>query len=203
MKTLADHIVKRVQHKGKGFAFTAKDLLDLGKRSAVDKALSSLAESGTFRRICRGVYDYPKISDLLDGPVSPDIDQVAHAIARNVGARIQPSGAVAANLLGLSEQVPAKAVYLTDGLSRIVKLNGRTLTFKRTAPRELLANDKIGTVVQALLFLGRDAVTAGVVQKLRHLLSPAERRRFLKDARYTTGWITDVARSVAEERADG
>jgi hypothetical protein len=110
---------------------------------------------------------------------------------------------VAANLLGLSEQVPARAVYLTDGLSRTVAVSGRTLSFKRTAPRDLLANEKIGTLVQALLFLGRDAVGAVVIEKLRQLLSPAERTRFSKDARYTTGWIADVARSVARERGDG
>ena len=62
--------------------------------------------------MCTGVYDYPKRSELPGGDVAPDVDQVAYAIARNTGARIQPSEAVAASLLGLTDQVPARIVYL-------------------------------------------------------------------------------------------
>jgi len=155
------------------------------------------------RRVCRGVYDYHGQSDLLGGPLAPDIDQVARAIARSSGARILPTGAVAANLLGLTEQVPARATYLTDGMSRTVEFGNRTIVFERTRPRELLANDTSARVVQALLFLGRDAVTDAVVDKLRTSLTPAERRRLLKDARYSSDWIAGVARRIAEERSDG
>ena len=203
MKSIEDKIVKRIQNKGRGFSFTAKDFLDLGSRGAVDMALSSLARLGKIRRVCRGVYDYPGHSELLGGPLAPEFDQVAHAIARNTGARIQLSGAVAANLLGISEQVPAKILYLTDGLSRTVQIGSQTITFKRTRPKELLPNDKSALVVQALRFLGKEAVTADVIRKLRQALSPSERKRLLKDAMYTSDWVAEVARRIAGEHLDG
>ena len=203
MQTVANKILNRIKGKGDGFSFTAKDFLDLGTRGAVDMALSTLARSGQIRRISRGLYDYPRHSELLGGLLAPDFDQVADAIARKTGIRIQPSGALAANLLGLSEQVPAKIVYLTDGRSRTIRIGSQTITFKRTSPKELLPNEKTALVVHALRFLGKEAVTDEIIHKLRKILSPAERKRLLKDAKYTSTWVPDVVRRIAEERPDG
>lgn len=203
MKSVLDRIVKRIQNKGHGFAFTAKDFLDLGSRGSVDVALSSLAKSGKIRRVCRGVYDYPKYSEFLGKVLAPDFDQVAHAIARNTGATIQPSGALAANLLGLSEQVPAKILYLTDGLSRTVRFGTQTITFKRTRPKELLPNDMSALVVQALLFLGKGSVNDKIIRKIREALPAGDRKRLLKDAKYVSDWVADVVRRIAGENPDG
>lgn len=203
MISVENKVLNRIIHKGRRFSFTAKDFLDLGSRPSVDKALSSLVNAGTIRRLDRGLYDYPQFSELLGDLLSPDLDQVAHAIARKAGARIQASAAVAANLLGLTEQVPAKVEYLTDGLTRTVDVAGRTISFKRTGPKRLLANPTSGTVVQALLFLGRDAISDDVIARLRTRLSARERARLLKEARYATDWIADVARRVADEGGHG
>jgi hypothetical protein len=203
MKSITDQIIKRIQNKGRAFIFTAKDFLDLGNRGAVDMALSALANSGKIRRIQRGLYDYPKASELLGGTLAPDFDQVAHAIARKTGTRIQPSGAVAANLLGLSDQVPAKIVYLTDGRSRTLKIGSQTITFRQTSPKELLPNDKIALVVQALRFLGQEAVTDEVIDKIREGLSPTDRKRLQKTAKYASTWIPEAVRKIAEEQPNG
>lgn len=203
MQTVANKILNRIKGKGDGFSFTAKDFLDLGTRGAVDMALSTLARSGKIRRIRRGLYDCPSYSELLGSLLAPDFDQIAPAIARKAGIRIQPSGALAANLLGLSEQVPAKIVYLTDGRSRTIRIGSQTITFKQTSPKELLPNEKTALVVHALRFLGKEAITDEIIHKLRKILSPAERKRLLKDAKYTSTWVPDVVRRIAEERHDG
>jgi hypothetical protein len=110
---------------------------------------------------------------------------------------------MAANLLGLTEQVPAKAEYLTDGLTRSVDVAGRTISFKRTGPKQLLSNATSATVVQALMFLGRESISDDVIARLRAALDDRERRRLLMDARYASDWIAGVARRIAEERSDG
>jgi len=203
MKSVADQIVKRVQSKGRSFAFSAKDFLDLGSRGAVDMALSTLAKSGKIRRVLRGVYDYPKYSEFLGKTLAPDFDQVAQAIARKTGTRIQPTGALAANLLGLSTQVPAKVVYLTDGRSRTIRFGTQTIRFQQTSPKELMSNRKIAMVVQALRFLGKESVTDAVIRKIRQILSTAERKRLLKEAKYTSTWLPQVVRKIAGEQPDG
>lgn len=203
MKAVLDKVVSRINRRGRGFVFVAKDFLDLGSRGSIDMALAALAKNHRIRRICRGVYDYPKQSQLLGVDLVPDFDQVAQAISRNVGARIQPSEAVAANLLGLSQQVPAKIVYLSDRLNRSIKIEQQTITFRRVHPKELLRNPMSARVVQALRFLGKEAVTPDTIQKLQQILNSIQRKRLLKDARYTSAWITEVARRIVDEANHG
>src|SRR5207248_6126475 len=104
-----------------------------GARSTIDSALHRREHEGVIRRVIRGIYDYPRYSEALGGPTSPDIDKIAHALARKFAWRIQPNGATAQNLLGLSTQVPAHAVYLSDGPDRSYTVGRTTLDFEHTA----------------------------------------------------------------------
>jgi hypothetical protein len=113
MQTMHDQIVARINRCGEGKAFFVKDLLDIASRTSADVTHSKLAKNGKIRRIRRGLYDLPRVNQDLGGILSPDIDEAAHAIARRRW-KIVPDGAWAANLLGLSTQVPSKIIYLTD-----------------------------------------------------------------------------------------
>jgi hypothetical protein len=204
MQSVSDKVLSRIQRKPRGSAFSGKDFLDLASRASVDKALSTLAQAGQVRRVSRGVYDYPRVSEELGGELSPDYDQVAQAIARSNAVRIEASGAWAANLLGLSTQVPAKIVYLTNGTSRTFRVGNQAIAFERVGPRQLGA--KPGTsslVVQALRHLGKDGVDEGVIEHLRARLGPAERKSLLRDARYTPDWIFEVVKRIASQGGRG
>src|ERR1700678_2566410 len=114
MQTVDAKLISRIYGSGRGSAFTPNDFFDIGRRGAVDKALSRRTSKGTIRRLARGFYEYPREHPEL-GKLSPDIEKVAKALAGKDRIRLQPAGAYATNLLGLSEQVPAKVVFLTDG----------------------------------------------------------------------------------------
>lgn len=133
MQSIENSIKNRIYGSGKGSLFTPTQFLDLGGRDAVDKALSRLAARDTIQRLARGLYHFPKKHPVL-GVLLPKPEEIAQAIARRDVARVQPTGAYAANLLGLSEQVPAKAFFLTDGLSRKVKLGSMEISLKQTTP---------------------------------------------------------------------
>src|SRR5271166_1502505 len=142
-------ILYRIRGKGRGSVHVPGDFLDLGSRAAVDLALHRLTKKGTIRRLSRGVYDFPDQHPVL-GPLSPSADTIAQALAGRDRTRLQPAGASAANALGLSEQVPAKAVFLTDGPSRIVKVGPMTIRLRRTTPRNMAAAGRLsGMVIQA------------------------------------------------------
>jgi Family of unknown function (DUF6088) len=115
MQTMKTRILDRIRRFESGHAFMAKDFLDIASRGTVDMTLSALLRDRVIRRIRRGLYDSPKVNPDLGGTLSPDIDQTARALARRHRWTIVPEGAWAANLLGLSTQVPAKIVYLSDG----------------------------------------------------------------------------------------
>jgi hypothetical protein len=202
MQAVRDQIVATIKRFGEGKAFSAKDFLDIASRTMIDVTLASLCKEGKIRRIRRGLYDMPKVNPALGGRLSPDIDEAARAIARRQRWKIVPEGAWAANLLGLSTQVPSKIIYLTDGPNNEVPIGRRIIQFKHARPKALAGLDgKFALVVQALRHLGRDGVGPQEIEKLRAGLSPAEKRKLVKATRFGADWIYDVANSIAEKTA--
>lgn len=198
-QTIENTITYRIRGTGGGWAFSPRDFLDLAGRPTVDSALHRLMQRGEIRRVIRGIYDYPRFSKLLAEPLSPDIDQVARAIARKFRWRIQPSGATALNLLGLSTQVPARAVYLSDGPDRSYKMGRAALVFEHTALKESgFKLRESGLIVQALKSLGPDQITPEVVSKIRAWLPETLRAKVLADAKTATGWVYAAVQQIAQ-----
>ena len=135
MQAIDEKILSRFYGNGRGHVGTQNDFIDLGSRSHIDNALSRLAKNGKLKRIARGLYEYPKVDELL-GELSPNLDKVAKAMAGRDGIRLQPTGAYAANRLHLSEQVPMKVVFLTDGSSKQLKSAIKPLSFVKPAQNE-------------------------------------------------------------------
>jgi hypothetical protein len=156
------------------------------------------------RRIGRGLYEYPRNSRLLNEPLPPDLEKAAQAVARKHRWTIAPEGAMAANLLGLSQQVPAKIVFLSDGPSKSFKVGNRTLVFRHAGPKDLRMDHYSSRLVaRALRFLGKGNVNDSVIRRLRRKLKPRDRTRFLQDARYGTDWILEIAQRIAPGRRHG
>ncbi len=200
MSTIQDDILDRIRNQGRGKVFTPKDFLDLGSRDAADQSLSRLVKAGEIQRLGRGLYHFPLVNERLDIPLGPDLDEIADALARQTGSRVVPSGAVSANRLGLSTQVPAKPVYLSDGRTRQVRIGNTVFQIRHAAPKELPAGSRTSAMVfQALRHLGQAAVDHLVVAQLRRTLSAEQRQELLRDARYTTDWIAVVVRQIVQD----
>jgi hypothetical protein len=165
----------------------------------VDLTLHRLTKKGTIRRLARGVYDYPKYHPVL-GRLNPSADAIAKAVAGRDRARLQPAGAYAANLLGLSEQVPARAVFLTDGPSRTVRIGSMTVQLRQTTPRNMAAAGRLsGLVIQAFRALGRQHVTPERIAHLKRTLPADKRRALLKDLPLAPAWMHPILRALAKE----
>lgn len=201
MQTIDSKIRSRIFGKGRGAVFTPNDFLDLGSRDAVDKALSRLATQKTIRRLARGLYEYPREHTEL-GTLSPDVQKVAKALAGKDRMRLQPAGAYAANLLGLSEQVPAKAVFLTDGPSRTVKIERQEIQLRHTTPRNMAASGRLsGLLMQAFRHLGREHITPQRMAHLKRTLPAKERKQLLKDLALAPTWMHPLFRVLAESKS--
>ena len=201
IQSIDARILATIHGRGRGSVFVPADFLDLGSREAIDIALHRLARKGTIRRLARGVYDFPKQHPVL-GPLSPSADSVARALAGRDRTRLQPAGAYAANALGLSEQVPAKAVFLTDGPSRTVKIGTTTIQLRRTTARNMAAAGRLsGLLIQALRELGKEHVTPERRAHLKRTLPADKRRELIKDIRLAPAWMHPIFRELAEEDA--
>ena len=175
---------KRIFGSGRGTVFTPTTFLDLGGRDAIDQILSRLASAGTIRRLARGLYDYPKLHAVL-GPLQPSPDTIAKALAARDATRLQPAGAYAANLLGLSEQVPASIVFLTDGAGRSVQIGAVQIILRRTTPRAMATAGRLsGLLIQAFRYLGQANVTPACLDHLRQTLPATERAKLVADIRF-------------------
>ncbi len=194
---LSTRILRRVRGHGRGHVFTAADFLDLAGRNSVDQALVRLARRGKIRRIDRGVYDLPKVHPKA-GVLWPSADTVARAIARQTDSQIKVAGPHAANILGLTTQVPARPTYLTDGRSRTVQV-GRLRVALRHANRQdmLLADSKAGLAIVALRYLGRAAATPDVLDQLSSTLGDDDKARLLGVRRKIGGWLGTAVEQVA------
>lgn len=198
MHKAVNKILKRIHSNGRGWVFTPSHFEDLAGRSTVGTVLQRLHEKGTIRQLARGLYHYPKIDPQL-GLLEPDTDAIARALTGRDAIRLQASGAYAANLLGLSTQVPMKRVFLTDGLSRTVQVGRRQIVLRRTTPKNMATAGRIsGLVIQALRHIGQKQIDAAVLRKLDQRLDYDARQQLLKDIRYAPEWIAQIIRQLAD-----
>ena len=204
MTSMADKIMKRVASLPNGQRVcTPKDFLDLGSRGTVDQALSRLVKAGRLRRVGHALYDAPRISNVLKRPAPVDLDAVIEALARRDGVRIMPDGLVAANQLGLTDAVPAKASYVTDGHSRTLKIDGRTVRFRHAGPGVMQwAGKPAAPVVQALRWLGPDAAADEQVASILIRRLPDDvKSDLLENSRNLPGWALPLARRITSDHA--
>lgn len=197
MKNISESCFYFIAGHGRGWSFSPSDLAGRFTRQQVDSLLSELTRQGKIRRVARGIYDYPRYSDLLQKTLSPDIDQVAGAYARKFGWRIEVSGESALNLLGLSSQVQGRYVYLSDGPNRRYEVSGVELEFKKSALKNIgFKYRESSLLVQALKALGKEHVTPELIEKARQQIAPAQFERVLKDTQGVTGWIYETIKQI-------
>ncbi len=196
MSTITDQITRRIHAKRRGWVFTPKDFLDMGSRAAVDQVLSRLVKQDKIRRLDRGLYDFPKQHATL-GTLSPDADSIAQALATQYGDIAFPSGAMAANMLGLSTQVPAKPTYMTNGISRTKNVAGRTITFKHArVPLMRRLPDSVNYLLQALSYLGKDSIDSDVIQRCATRLDSRDVKSLSQAAAQVPGWMADILQKI-------
>ena len=204
MKTsnpVVNKLLKRIRGHGRGAVFSSADFLDLGTRAALDQALSRLVKQGAIRRLAPGLYHYPRSNPKLGGVIPPLPDDVARAVARKTGNRIIPSGAIAANILGLSTQVPTKAIYLIDGQPKKVRYGSQTIIFRSAAPRTMIVSGRVSAIIfQALRYLGQEGVTGSVSRQLRRSLSPKDKQALEKDIHHAVEWMKPILKKIVSAK---
>jgi len=194
-------VLARMRRGAEGKLFSPRDFLDLGGRAAVDQALSRLSRTERIRRVGRGLYDIPIQHSLL-GELSPGPDAVARKLAERDGERIQPTGAAAANLLGLSEQVPARFVYHTDGRPRCIHVGENIIELRKRTPRQMALTGRLsGLLVSALRWLGKGGISEARLERLRRNLSDQDRKSLLKDLPMAPTWMHPHLRFLADTPA--
>ena len=210
-KALPDHLRARIKN-GQRQVWTPVDFTDIGSRAAVDKALQRMVASGQLRRIQRGLYDKPSQNALTGKHTVPDYRAVIDAIARRDQVRWLIDGMTAANMLGLTNAVPAKIEVLVDTRLKPVTLSNQKIVFKQAAPSRLYWAGRPGMyLVQALHWLhdvmSNDVEEAAVRQTVRRLLADKETGpALLEDLKGGLSampiWMQDIVREPLSDAAE-
>lgn len=203
-QTIASKALSRIYGNGRGWVFSQVDFADLAGATTVNSVFLRLVEEGTIRRVRTGLYDYPRYSDLLQRTLGPDIFQVANALARKFRWEIQPDGASALNLMGLSTQVPAQYLFHSDGPTRQYDIDGTKISFKRVATREMkFKYPESAVIVHGLKSLGPDHINEKIIAKVRKWLPESKRSQVLRDTKAVTQWVRAAIREACKELIHG
>ena len=199
MQNTNNEIIKYIQRNRRGKIFFTNEFRKFGSNEAVRQTLSRLCKKNFLIRLSAGIYLYPQ-HDKLIGIVYPSIETVAKTIAKREKTRLIPTGAFALNALGLSTQVPAKVVFLTDGTARIVKAGKRaTIKFKRTVAKNLSYKGNISLLaIFALKEIGKDKVTGEHLQKIKEALQQEKYENIVHDASLAPVWISNIVLKLIE-----
>ena len=185
-------VKNRIADHGRGWCFTPMHFSDLGRDASIRKALSQLQKQNVIRRFAQGVYDYPKMHDVL-GLIPPDLNEVAKAIAEKNGVQIQPAGAYAANLVGLSLQVPGRIIFLTEGPSRKVKISNQEIIFKKATKKVMSsAGTREGLLIQALKNLGKDHIDQIARAQISKFLKGSNEKEVRQNMKFAPAWIRAI-----------
>lgn len=196
--SLTEKILKHINQHSPGWVFTPADFLNIGTPHAIGMVLLRLTQKKKIRRLAHGLYNLPKEHEII-GPLTPTPDEIANALAKRDCFQFQPSGAYAANLLGLSDQVPARVTYLCNTTSRIIKIGKQTIQFSKSSMRRMATAGRIsGLVFEALRYLGKQHVNQETVAPLRKLLSEQDRHQILKDLNLAPVWMHEIISFIAE-----
>lgn len=190
-------IKKRILTSESGSVFVATDFADITDKKTASVILTRIESEGIIRRVLRGVYDKPEYNEFLKEFVAPIPDNVAHAIARNYGWTIVPCGDTALNLLGLSTQVPATWVYVSDGTYKEYAYDNTIIQFKKTTNKEVSKlSYKTALTIQALKALGKEKIDDAVLDSLHKLLTADEKQTMMSEAKTATSWIYEYIRQI-------
>lgn len=196
-----EQIKNRIDMAEPGMVFIPSDFFDIAEAVKVNVCLNRLKESGSLNAVMRGVFAKPRHSELLGKSIPPRSDDIAKAIARNFGWTIIPCGDTALNALGLSTQIPAVWLYVSDGPYKTYESDGVTLKFKHTDNKNEIIEVSYQTalVIQALKALGKSNITGREIKKLAVMLSRSEKQRMLAESQRITAWVYEYIKQICAE----
>ncbi|WP_335965073.1 DUF6088 family protein [Galbibacter sp. PAP.153] len=193
MVSIEDQVIAQIKNNEEGTIFLTEDFAHIANANALRVALYRLVKRGVLYRLASGIYVKPKISQLLNQMVLPSLNEIAQAIAKRDKARIIPTGSFAMHALGLSEQIPLNVVYYTDGKARKIKIDNRSITFKKVSPKKLALKGKISKlVVLALTEIGKDNLTKNEEAKVVKLLKDEKLEDLRHDLQLAPQWIAEI-----------
>ena len=192
---VAQDIMEFARQMGEGNPFWTRELLHIGKRAAIDKALSRLVRAEKLFRLMRGLYVLPKMSKLF-GKVSALPKAIMKAISRLTEEVFEVSPERALSALRLTTQNQMAKVYCTTGRPRVLRFGKRQPIYLKSAPRKKaiapIMGSMAGAAAIALLYLGPKEVDEDIMKTIKKNMEPEDFDRLVSVAPKMPLWLADI-----------
>jgi Family of unknown function (DUF6088) len=199
MTSIQTMIWNTLQQGEKNKIFFPIDFAKFGSDEGVRQGLARLVKAGLLIRLAQGIYFYPT-EDAEFGILYPPIEAIAEAVALRDNARIIPTGVQALNRLGLSTQLPLKALYMTDGSPRTLRIGNRTIDFQKKSAKILgIQNKMLIMLVSALQTLGKENITPEMHFKLKEILVKNPSNEWLQELDKAPAWIRKLIENLQNQ----
>ena len=193
MESVANRIESQIRKRGRGNFVFAQQFASFASQDAATKTLQRLMASSVIVRISHGVYYYPRIDDKYGlGIIYPTLGEIALAIAKRDKVCIFPTGSYALHALGLSDQVPGNAVFITNGSDRKIDVGRcKMIEFKHSdnARNFSYKSSQMQLCVSALKEIGEGNASEAELQRLKELLSTIPQETFNHDIALAPAWV--------------
>ena len=185
-----------VEHAKEGTIFIPDDFTTCGTPDAVRSGLSRLCRNGNLCRFAKGIYYIPTYDKWDDTLREPSLDAIALKIAQRDNARVIPTGAYALNKLGLSTQVPANIIYITDGSARQMRFGeGKSITFRHSNDLGNFAyqSQLMQLAVLAMREIGEKNITKDQLEVIKKMITEhVSEQDFNHDIVLAPTWIKTI-----------
>jgi len=201
MELTENKIQELIKSKGKGFVFTSKYFSSKADNvSVVTSALSRLVQKKVIRRLTHGLYDLPEVHLKL-GTIMPSTQKIIEAIKASDAITVQPTGAYAANLLGLSTQIPMKIELYTNGPKKTINIGKQEIILKPTTPKNMIgAGTKAGLILHALRQIGKENVTVEMTDQIKRQIEEKDVKHIKKQMQFAPVWIAKIMRELIHSK---
>ena len=200
VESIASQIEKRIESKKRGVFIFSSDFVDIATPENVTKVLQRMMKEGKIIRVCQGVYYYPRIDTKYGlGVIKPTTTEIALAIAKRDGVDIFPTGSYALHALGLSTQVPANAVFITNGSPRKINIGRKKdILFKHSdnAHNFEYKSKEMQLVVAALKEIGKGLATEEELTIIKEIVDRVPENQFKHDLALAPNWIIKLIKTL-------
>lgn len=192
------YVMKSIYESQPHSIFFISDYADLGAAETIRKILHEATISGVLEKAGHGIYIKPKISRF--GKVPVPLEKIAREIAERDKCEILPTGSTAANLIGLSTQVPMNLSYITTGSTRTIKIGDRKISFRHASPRNFAAKGRvIPLLIQGIKEIGEEDISGAEYEAINQFIDRQQDPYLKEDLPLAPAWIQRIIKKLMQE----
>ena len=191
------YVMRSIDESQPHSIFFISDYAGFGAAETIRKILHEATLSGMLEKAGHGIYIKPKYSRF--GKVPVPLEKIAREIADRDRCEILPTGSTAANLIGLSTQVPMNLSYITTGSTRTIKIGDSKISFRHASPRNFAAKGRVvPLLIQGIKEIGEGNISGAEYEAINQFIYRQQDPYLQEDLPLAPAWIQRIIKKLMQ-----